>query len=190
MKTIRIALLAAVLTGCASAPQLQVETEDAHRIDTLAAQSANQTSTPPPPQPQPSELEIKFPPRLVDTQSHHCLAEAMYWEARGEGADGMLAVSSVILNRVKDERFPGTVCAVIREGGESPPCQFSWWCDGKSDYPTDRAQWGEILDLSFTVLATRPKDPTDSALFYHASYLKTPWRRELTAQIGNHIFYR
>ena len=88
------------------------------------------------------------------------------------------------------ERFPDTVCAVVYEGGETPPCQFSWWCDGKSDYPADRKQWGEILELAHHYLATRPEDTTQGALFYHATYIKTPWRRELTAQIGNHVFYR
>jgi N-acetylmuramoyl-L-alanine amidase len=186
VKIIQIALLAAVLTGCASTPAPQSEPVERQRVGSLATKSASQTSV----HSQLVESKIKLPPRKVDARSHHCLAEAIYWEARGEGDNGMLAVSSVIHNRVNDERFPDTVCEVIREGGEAPPCQFSWWCDGKSDYPTDRSQWGEILDLSYTILATRPEDPTDGALFYHATYIKRPWQRELTAHIGNHIFYR
>jgi N-acetylmuramoyl-L-alanine amidase len=190
VKIIQITLLAAVLTGCTSAALQQSKTEDAHNIDTAVTENTSPPQTLARTQPSPAEAEIKLPLYEVDARSHHCLAEAMYWEARGEGENGMLAVSSVVLNRVNDKRFPDPVCAVIREGGESPPCQFSWWCDGKSDHPTDRAQWGEILELSYTFLATRPKDPTDGALFYHATYIKSPWRRELTAQIGNHVFYR
>jgi len=190
VKTIQIALVAAVLAGCASvpapAPAPQIETEEVQFI----AMPAVERMSPVIIQPQPVELQIELPLRKVDTRSLHCLAKAMYWEARGEGEDGMLAVSAVILNRVKDERFPDTVCAVIYEGGEAPPCQFSWWCDGKSDYPTDRAQWGEILELSYTYLATRPEDTTEGAVFYHATSIQNPWRRELTAHIGNHIFYR
>ncbi|MGI9341973.1 MAG: cell wall hydrolase [Gammaproteobacteria bacterium] len=188
MKTIHIALVAALLAGCASvpAPAPQIETEEVQFI----AMPAVERMSPVIIQPQPVELQIELPLRKVDTRSHQCLAEAMYWEARGEGEEGMRAVSAVILNRVKDERFPDTVCGVIYEGGEAPPCQFSWWCDGKSDYPTDRAQWGQILDLSYTYLAKRPADTTEGALFYHATSIQNPWRRELTAHIGNHIFYR
>jgi N-acetylmuramoyl-L-alanine amidase len=188
VRAIQIALAAAVLAGCASAPLPQSEAEEAQLIAMPAGERKSQARSPP--EPDLLELQIELPLRKVDAGSRQCLAEAIYWEARGEGEDGMLAVSSVVLNRVEDERFPNTVCEVIREGGEDPPCQFSWWCDGKSDYPTDRAQWGEIIELANTFLATRPKDTTEGALFYHAASIKTPWRRELTAQIGNHIFYR
>jgi len=186
VRIIQIALVAAVLAGCASAPAPH---SDPAEVQFIAMPAVERMSLPSP-QPQPVELQIELPLRKVDARSHHCLAKAIYWEARGEGEDGMLAVSSVILNRVKDERFPDTVCTVVYEGGEAPPCQFSWWCDGKSDHPTDRAQWGEILELAYTYLATRPEDTTEGALFYHATSIKTPWRRELTAQIGNHVFYR
>ena len=69
----------------------------------------------------------------VDGESRHCVALTMYWEARGEGRKGMLAVGSVVLNRVDDDRFPDSACGVVYQGGETPPCQFSWWCDGRSD---------------------------------------------------------
>jgi spore germination cell wall hydrolase CwlJ-like protein len=135
-------------------------------------------------------IEFQLPPRMVDTRSQQCLAQAMYWEARGEGRQGMFAVSSAVLNRVKDDRFPDSVCEVVYEGGESPPCQFSWWCDGKNDDPTNRAQWAEALNLAHTFLAPRPQDLTGGALFYHSTSIQTPWRRDLTAKIGNHTFYR
>ena len=55
-----------------------------------------------------------------------CLAMALYYEARGEGPDGMLAVAEVVINRVQHPDFPGTVCDVIKEdrGPESYDCQF------------------------------------------------------------------
>ena len=170
MRIIQVASIAAVLAGCASAPA-PVPQSDPIEVQFIAMPAVERRSLP---KPQPVELQIELPLRKVDTRSHHCLAKALYWEARGEGEDGMLAVSSVILNRVRDERFPDTVCGVIYEGGETPPCQFSWWCDGKSDYPADRKQWGEILELAHHYLATRPEDTTQGALFYHATYIRTP----------------
>ncbi len=184
LKILQSALLAALLTACASAPEQLSTSAEVQEVDLVASNSTSETLV---------AAEVKVEPIRrypVDAQSHHCLAEAVYWEARGEGEDGMLAVSAVILNRVKDERFPDTVCEVVREGGESRGCQFSWWCDGKSDHPTERELWVEILELSHTYLATRPADPTDGALFYHANYIKRPWRRQQTAEIGKHIFYR
>ena len=122
----------------------------------------------------------------------HCLALALYWEARTEGPDGMLAVASVVLNRVAHPEFPSTVCAVVRQGGEQPPCQFSWWCDGKSDRPTDPQAWGLAQRLARAALAEPPPDRTRGALFFHNTSIATPWlrKRTRTAQIGRHIFYR
>ena len=114
----------------------------------------------------------------------------MYWEARGEGRRGMLAVGSVVLNRVDDQRFPDNACGVVFEGGETPPCQFSWWCDGKSDRPTHKGLWRDSLALADELLTDRPPDPTRGALFFHNTSIQKPWQRQKTARIGNHLFYR
>jgi N-acetylmuramoyl-L-alanine amidase len=127
------------------------------------------------------------------TQSaQHCLALAMYWEAKNEGADGMLAVASVVLNRVAHPEFPDTVCGVVKQGGESPPCQFSWWCDGKSDRPTEARAWATATQIAERVLQSPPSDYTRGALFFHNTAIETPWlhKRQRTVQIGRHIFYR
>jgi spore germination cell wall hydrolase CwlJ-like protein len=118
------------------------------------------------------------------------MALAMYWEARGEGRQGMQAVGEVILNRVADNRFPDTTCAVVYEGGETPPCQFSWWCDGRSDRPTNQTQWALALALAEELLSGRGEDMTGGALFFHNTSMGKPWQRQQTAQIGNHVFYR
>jgi spore germination cell wall hydrolase CwlJ-like protein len=104
----------------------------------------------------------------------------------------MLAVAAVVLNRVAHPEFPDTVCAVVTEGGEQPPCQFSWWCDGKSDRPTEPRAWTLAQRLARSVVAAPPRDPTRGALFFHNTSISTPWvrRREQTVQIGRHIFYR
>ena len=72
-----------------------------------------------------------------------CLAKNMYFEARGQGTAGVLAVSFVVLNRVNDHRFPNTICEVVYQAITRPSwknknkrypiknrCQFSWYCDG------------------------------------------------------------
>ena len=128
----------------------------------------------------------------VLTKEERCLALAMYWEAKAEGAEGMMAVGAVVLNRVAHREFPGTVCGVVTQGGEKPPCQFSWWCDGKSDEPREAEAWATARDLAPAMLSQRPSDPTLGGLFFHASNIAVPWRskRERTVQIGRHIYYR
>ncbi len=187
-----IILIAAILAGCASAPQPQDEPDVDYRVENPPRIDAPAPSNPNPIEIwlMPSATQVVPQPREVDPAEQRCLAQAMYWEARGEGRDGMVAVSSVVLNRVEDERFPDTVCDVIYDGGETPPCQFSWWCDGKSDRPSNHIAWNQAVNLAHEILAIPPDDPTGGALFYHATSIKTPWRRQRTAQIGRHIFYR
>ena len=128
----------------------------------------------------------------ISKRELECMALNLYWEARGEGREGMLAVGWVVLNRVDSHHFPDTVCAVVFEGGERPPCQFSWWCDGRSDRPRDGISWQASLAVAEQLLSDPPPDLTDSSLFYHATSISYPWKRERerTAQVGSHIFYR
>ncbi len=127
---------------------------------------------------------------VINATSQRCLALTLYWEARGEGRLGMQAVGAVVLNRVADPRFPKTVCGVVYQGGETPPCQFSWWCDGRGDRPTQRAAWASSLTLASQLLNGSLRDPTHGALFFSRKSIRQPPQRVRTAQIGNHAFYR
>jgi spore germination cell wall hydrolase CwlJ-like protein len=122
-----------------------------------------------------------------------CLALNIYFEARGEPEVGKLAVGHVVMNRVADPRFPDTACAVIREGGEArrDRCQFSWWCDGRSDWPEDVLAWKTSLRVAEKIVRDPETDPTQGALWYHADYVAPDWRLSLDEgpKIGRHIFY-
>lgn len=123
----------------------------------------------------------------------NCLALTLYWEAKTEGRDGMLAVGWVVLNRMAHSEFPDLVCEVVRQGGEVPGCQFSYWCDGKSDTPRDEALWTLARELASQLVSDPPPDPTSGALFFHADYLNgVDWSpaHERTVQIGRHVYYR
>jgi spore germination cell wall hydrolase CwlJ-like protein len=123
-------------------------------------------------------------------EEQRCLAEAMYWEARGEGRRGMIAVGWTVLNRVRSPRFPSTPCRVVHQGGERPPCQFYYWCDGRSDTPRDSPSWRSALSIAAQLLRDPPPDPTDGALYFHNRTVRTPHNRVRTARIGAHVFYR
>jgi len=125
-----------------------------------------------------------------------CLAKNMYFEVGNQGTAGMLAVSSVVINRVNDDRFPDTICKVVKQGYKkgSNKCQFSWYCDGKSDNPSNKKLYQEKLDFARKMLDNEGQwvDITDGALFYHANYVRPSWRKKFirTTEIDKHIFYR
>ena len=122
-----------------------------------------------------------------------CLALNIYFEARGESDLGKIAVGYVVLNRVADTRFPGTVCAVVQQGGEKTlhRCQFSWWCDGRSDSPRDSQAWGHVKAVARKVYWGFSPDPTAGSLWYHAAHVSPSWGKTLTRgpKIGQHLFY-
>ena len=128
-----------------------------------------------------------------DADPRQCLALALYWEAGGEGREGMAAVASVVLNRRAHPDFPSAVCEVVYQGGTDPGCQFRFWCDGKSDTPRDAGIWALAREIAAETLEGRTADPTGGALFFHSAALgAAPWRRprERTVQIGQHVYYR
>ena len=139
--------------------------------------------------------EPEPPPRpkiSIDATSARCLALAMYWEAKAEGSAGMEAVGHVVLNRTVHDGFPDSVCGVVFEGGEARGCQFSWYCDGRSDVPREAANWRTAERLADTFRKDDPRDITGGALFFHATSIDVPWAvpRQRTVQIGRHVFYK
>ncbi len=126
-------------------------------------------------------------------EATRCMALNLYWEARSEGREGMLAVGWVVLNRMAHAKFPNTVCEVIQQGGQTPPCEWSWWCDDRSDRPTEPKSWAIAQELARELLSQPPEDPSYGALWFHHDKLGVPgWlkSRESTAYIGHHIFYK
>ena len=122
----------------------------------------------------------------------YCMALNLYHEARGEDAAGVLAVGNVVLNRVQSKRFPSTICKVVKQGGQRRhKCQFSWWCDGRSDKAKNKAAWQEMVWLAGKLLDGSIADNTNGALFYHTSNVNPYWNVNMTqkAQHGVHIFY-
>ena len=133
-------------------------------------------------------------PVAASEAEERCLALAVYWEGKSEMREGRVAVAHVVLNRVRDPEFPNTICGVVqdRNGNRNGSCQFSWYCDGKSDEPTNAEQWREAQAVARAALAGETRDPTGGARYFHVRRLSPPWTRNLTrtAAIGDHVFYR
>ena len=123
-----------------------------------------------------------------------CLALNVYHEARSEDINGQYAVAHVVMNRVQSDKFPDDTCSVIHQGYEKGKhkCQFSWYCDGKSDTPHDPEAWAWSVLVAYDVLQGRMPDITDGSTHYHATYVNPYWTKHLNkmGQIGGHIFYK
>lgn len=125
-----------------------------------------------------------------------CLAQNIYFEARGSSFADQVAVADVVLNRVQSQRYPNTVCDVVRQSkypGKRDACQFSWYCDGKSDWPKNKEAWVNAQYLAFNMINyDQYRGLTEGATHYHAEYVKPDWANKIQhiGQIGLHIFYR
>ena len=122
-----------------------------------------------------------------------CLAEALYFEARGESVKGQFAVAEVILNRVKSASYPDTVCGVVKQGaGQKFQCQFSFVCDGAPENISEPKAFERAGKVARVMLLSTPSQLTNGATHYHTSNVSPSWARDFvkTASIGDHRFYR
>ena len=132
-------------------------------------------------------------PKPKATSEMKCLAEAIYFEARGEALEGQYAVGEVIINRVLSKDFPNSVCGVISEGASRlNACQFSYNCDGKLETITEKKIYERILKLSKMLLEPSARFLTSGATFYHSKLVSPSWSKKFikTNEIGNHVFYK
>lgn len=123
----------------------------------------------------------------------YCLAEALYFEARGESLRGQIAVAEVILNRVDSKRYPNSVCGVVQQGQHRRnACQFSYNCDGRSNRIGNKKSFNKLGQLAYVMLNGAEREITGNALYYHNNTVRPRWSRKMvkTARIGRHIFYR
>ena len=139
---------------------------------------------------------------------HECLAKNIYFEARNQSLAGQLAVSHVVMNRVKSDRYPNTICEVVQQGLTSRwwkkehgktvmlknKCQFSWYCDGLSDEPKEKTTWRNALIVAKDAytLYKLGTDVTDGSMWYHAQNVSPNWKSDFDyiGRIDDHLFYR
>ncbi|MGF1660260.1 MAG: cell wall hydrolase [Rubrimonas sp.] len=136
--------------------------------------------------------EIPSESRNADPSEVACLALNVYHEARGESAKGQAAVAHVTLNRVRSARYPDRVCEVVTQKW-SGVCQFSWYCDRRSDQPLDMAAFDKSMRVALDVVSGRRADPTGGATYFIARSIAEPdWAQRLTrtVSIDGHHFYR
>lgn len=143
----------------------------------------------------PDDLMVDLDSLTVSETEFVCLALNDYFEARGESLAGRLAVAKVVINRAMDRRYPANICDVIQQNKARVMhrCQFSWYCDGKSDKipDGDNEAWDMARLAAFGTYFGKTNDLVDGSLWYHADYVTPGWAEVKTvkATIGDHIFY-
>jgi len=122
-----------------------------------------------------------------------CLTQAVYYEARGEGRDGMKAVAQVVLNRVRHPAFPKSVCGVVFQGANrSTGCQFSFTCNGAMRGRVNSAAWDRARTIATSALSGEVFGTVGNATHFHTTGVSPQWRNSLVrvSQVGDHLFYR
>jgi spore germination cell wall hydrolase CwlJ-like protein len=130
----------------------------------------------------------------------NCMALNIYYEARSSNLADKVAVANVVLNRVQDTRYPNTVCDVVYQGKQDDngnmvrnACQFSWYCDGKPDRPTNKDLWIESQMIAWNIIQDgKYRGLVEGATHYHATYVDPRWAKtlQLVGRVGSHIYYR
>jgi spore germination cell wall hydrolase CwlJ-like protein len=149
--------------------------------------------------PSPSEIITKPETQAVDPvgtepldEAITCLSRTIHWETKGEDAASMEAVANVVMNRLGHKGFPNTICEVVMQGREQGACQFSWWCDGRSDDVEDEKSYAIAKEIARKALNRQLTDRTGGALYFHNRKVTTRWSAEYikTVKVGKHVFYK
>ncbi len=122
-----------------------------------------------------------------------CLAQAVYYEARGEGIDGMRAVAQVILNRVRHPAFPKSICGVVYQGANRRvSCQFSFTCSGIMGRPVEAYNWRRAREVASAALEGYVMKSVGTATHFHATYVAPGWSNTMVrvGTVGSHVFYQ
>jgi len=135
-------------------------------------------------------------PVAIAKSDLQCMAENIYYEAGNQSYVGKIAVGQVVLNRLKTQGYPDSVCGVIFDGSKNvktSACQFSWTCAPHKAINTASDMWQQSLEVAKELLDKKIRvDVTEGATSYHADYVKPSWSKTLVkvTQIDQHIFYK
>ncbi len=148
--------------------------------------------------------EYEYPKNDIEVlgeENFKCLVLNAYHEARGESREEIAAVTMVVLNRSAHDFFPERLCDVIKQTKTDAngniilhQCQFSWYCDGKSDYPRDNRAYGRVEYITQQAVTKwiNDNDISNGATHFHDKRVNPDWANDFTrvAVIGSHVFYK
>ncbi len=193
-----VCLLAAAFAGQTLAADAAPKPEAVITKAQVLEEKAAEKEGPTPPAPR-SAIITKSEAQAVDPQGAAsvddaivCLSRTIYWEAKGGTDADMEAVANVVLNRLGHEGYPDTICGVVKQGSEKKACQFSWWCDGRSDQVQEDERYAASKEIARKALNQQLTDRTQGAMYFHDRNVKPVWATEYikTAETGKFLFYK
>ena len=130
----------------------------------------------------------------ADEQNHYCLVEAIYFEGRSESRTGQLAIANVILERVRQDYYPDTICEVVHEWKGYPrlnTCSFSYFCDGKKEIMYEKQAHTIAADIATLAIEGAVVENVWRATHYHTRHINPYWVEDmfLVGTVGAHLFY-
>jgi len=186
-----------LLSGTALATdQAPIKEKAEAKAEVLEEKAADKPDAPPAPKSEaitPTEAQAVDPAGAAPLDDPiTCLARSIYWEAKGKDTADMEGVASVVMNRLGHDGFPGTVCAVVKQGSETRSCQFSWWCDGRPDQVKEDAEYALAKEIAGKALNRQLTDRTHGALYFHDRNVHPSWAKEYrkTAETRKFLFYK
>ena len=136
-------------------------------------------------------LGLDGKPRI---KAEKCLADAVYFEARGEPLRGQMAVAQVVMNRVFSGYYPNNVCGVVYQNANRHlACQFTFACDGIPDVVNEPDMWAQAKRIAKDTLDGKIwLAEVSHATHYHAYWVHPSWVHEMKKmyKLGVHTFYR
>jgi spore germination cell wall hydrolase CwlJ-like protein len=127
-------------------------------------------------------------------RAEKCLAEVVYFEARGEAVRGQIAVAQVVMNRAFSGKYPNDVCGVVYQNKHRHmACQFTFACDNYADVIREPDMWERAKKIAKAMLDGQIWLPeVGKSTHYHAYYVHPSWVNEMTRlyKFGVHTFYR
>jgi hypothetical protein len=182
-----------VLTGRSDNPAL-------HAIDQVVPMVIPMTATPKlayareTTPPTPFDLTMDKFGNKVSQRDIKCMADAIYFEARGESYRGQIAVGQVVMNRLHHPIYPKDICQVVYQNEQMRnACQFSFACDGIPETVNDQKAWKQADEIARGVIDGNLYLPeVGKSTHYHATYVYPDWapRLKRVTKIGHHVFYQ
>ena len=194
LHTVNVAAVAGLLLTSIEVlvPQAQAQTVDVSVHDAQATRPKTRPAV------------SSEPAQTFSDKEMHCLAQNIFFEARNQSTLGQVAVAWVTLNRVMSNSYNDTICDVVQQGPMDGSaislhrCQFSWFCDGKSDVIPDNVTaqraWEDVQLVASVVVYDFLRNglsPVDDAVMYHANYVQPFWMSsyDKVVTIDDHLFY-
>ena len=122
-------------------------------------------------------LSMVFPKQAKGNELT-CMADNIYFESRGESEAGQFLTGFITMNRVRDPRWPNTICKVVYQ-----PNQFEWVNNGHSNTPYKSEVYFRIIYIASIVL--QAEEIQHYGYFFNTTHAKS----KSTVVAGNHRFY-